>query len=335
MRPYTFAFINFLFITGLSSQTPAEAPDLASNLNLAIELEFRGEIKEAERVLLKLLREAEDSAPGSLHHAIVLNNLAVLYGTAERHGDAERYLLRSIRMMEDFRGERPPELLAKTKLQLASLYVDGGRTADALKLNLPPLIDQMQSPDGRARAQTILASLALLRKDFKTAESMFQEILAHWKVKSTAPYRGQEIGTVLNNMAMIALGEGRIELAKTRMEESLTVWKSIVGPDNPTLAKTMSNLASICMRAKQYESAVNWFEQATAVAKRTLGDLHPFTVSVQFEYATALKKAGRKPEATQVARAAADAKRMMRSPSEASYTIDRRDVMSMRDKNSR
>jgi tetratricopeptide (TPR) repeat protein len=337
MRPCSFVFINFLLATGLSSQpsAPEEQDYLTASLSRAIELELKGQIKEAEQILLKVAREAEKSAPGSLHEAVILNNLAVLYIAAERYADAERYFKRAIRIIEEFNGERPPELLARTKLQLASLYTEMGRHKDAMKLDIPPLIDQLQSRDGRMRAKSILAGLAMISKDYKTAELMFQEIVNYWREHSVDSSHQAEIATVLNNMAMIAYHQGRTEVARARIEESLAVWNTVVIGNNPTLAKTLSNFGAICMQAKQYDAAAKWYEKTTSIARNALGESHPFTVAVQFSYAEALKKAGRKPEAEQIKRVATEARRALRDPSVAAYTIDRRDVMSLRDENSR
>jgi hypothetical protein len=72
-----------------------------------------------------------------------------------------------------------------------------------------------------------------------------------------------------------------------------------------------------------------WMGRANEIAQSAFGESHPFTVAVQFGYAGALKKAGRKSEASEIAKSASAARKMMRNPSTSSYTINYRDLMAI------
>jgi hypothetical protein len=87
----------------------------------------------------------------------------------------------------------------------------------------------------------------------------------------------------------------------------------------------MGNLATACTQARRYEEALRWQEEGLSVSHRAFGNSHPLTVAMQTAYAEILKKAGRKSEAASVARAASEARKSLRSPSTADYTIDVRD----------
>ena len=85
-----------------------------------VELEHQGQISEAEQVLVTDLRNTEIAAAGSIEHALVLNNLGVLYMAADRHLDAVRSLRRAIRIVEALEGDAVKQILAKTKVHLAA-----------------------------------------------------------------------------------------------------------------------------------------------------------------------------------------------------------------------
>jgi tetratricopeptide (TPR) repeat protein len=317
-----------VLICAEASETRASAPSATvespRELTVATELERKGDLKGAERVLLNFIDVAEAAgADGVLSAA--LNNLAVLYMGMERVADAERYFKRAMRVMASIEGEAASRALARTKLQLASLYIESGRVRDVAKLDIQAAIDALRTPPEQARGRSILAALAMGRNDLTTAEQMSLGVLSFWQSNNKEHEADAEIATALNNLGIIAFRQGRLDTAISRLNQSLTAWRGLLGPDNPTLAKAMSNLATVCTHAKRYEEAVQWQQEALGVSQRAFGNAHPLTVALQTGYAETLKKAGRKAEATEVGRAASEARKSLRSPSTADYTIDIRD----------
>jgi tetratricopeptide (TPR) repeat protein len=216
---------------------------------------------------------------------------------------------------------------------LASVYIELGKNAEASKLNLQSILESLKDPEDRTRAKGVIAALAGMQKDFATAEQMYLEVLSFWQDPSRAASSATEIATSLNNLGVIALWQRRPELANARLEQGFQTWERILGPANPTLAKAMANVAHSCMELKEYQSAAQWLARAKAIAHTALGELHPFTVGIAFAQADALNNAGRKAEAKEIKRAASEARKVMRSPSTADYTIDYREIMSLRSRN--
>jgi tetratricopeptide (TPR) repeat protein len=175
-----------------------------------------------------------------------------------------------------------------------------------------------------------MAGLAMLRKELDSAEQNYLEVLAFWQEPARAAASRTEIATVLNNLGVIALWQRQPAVAQTRLDESFAVWQSILGPESPMLAKAMTNVATVCMQLRQYDEAAKWLGRAEAIAQGAFGELHSFTVGTQVAYAEALKKAGRQEEARRVSRSASEARKSMRSPSTADYTVDYRDLKSAR-----
>jgi tetratricopeptide (TPR) repeat protein len=316
--------LNCVALAAFAWDTPAQQQPSA-DLYRATELEQQGQVKEAEDLLHEVIRRAE-SSDNYLELGVALNNLAVLYAGLERPADAERYFNRAIRLIETLDPSVGTQMLARTKLHLAAVLVESGRMNEAAKLNVTALLGTLQGPDDQARARGTLAAIAMAKNDLATAEQMLIGVLSFWQSRSEGVNGKAEIATALNNLGIIAWRQGRTETAFSRLSQSLQAWRTVVGPENPTIAKAMSNLGSVCMQAKRYDDAANWFQQATGIAQRSMGELHPFTVNIQIAHAKSLKKAGRKSEAGRVEREANEAKKMARRPSVADYTLDYRDV---------
>jgi tetratricopeptide (TPR) repeat protein len=295
-------------------------------------LENQGQVREAEAILLNIIKETEGPDSSTLELGVALNNLAVLYVSAGRYADGERAFMRSMRALKTVEGELYEQVLSRAKLHLAAMYIETGRGEDAAKLNLPRLLDILKTPEDKARAKTTLAALAMARKDLDHAESSYLEVLSFWRDPVREADNTIEIATILNNLGVIALWRGQTDASRRRLEESFTVWQRILGPESPILAKTMGNVGMLCMEAKDYPAALMWLGRALASMQKTLGELHPFTVAAQFAYAKALKKSGRKSEASYIARAANEASKSMRSPSTSGHIIDYRDMMSLKPK---
>jgi tetratricopeptide (TPR) repeat protein len=308
--------------------TPVVSPvvSIPRPLTLAAELEQKGELQAAERILLDYI-DASQSPDAREGLSVALNNLAILYTTMERAADAELYFKRAIRLLETMTYHpSAPHAIARAKVNLGSFYIEGRRSREAEKLNIKGIVDDLRdSPADQTRARSMIAALAMVYNDLDRAEQILLGVVSFWQSNLTLFKAQAEIATALNNLGIIAWRQHRTDVALSRLNQSLAVWKEILGPGNPTLAKLMTNLAAACTQARRYQDAAAWQEQALETSRRALGDSHPFTVRLQGVYADILKKAGRKTEAGQVARAAAEARKTLRSRSLADYTIDYRD----------
>jgi tetratricopeptide (TPR) repeat protein len=305
--PIIVLFAVGLLSTGLvHSQEPKEISD---KLYLALELERGGDRKGAERLLLRLL-ESEQKTPTA---AVVLNNLAVLYMSMERFSDAERYYRQSIAILAAGSNK---ERWAQANLGLANLYLKMGRIEEARRLASPGFIGDANQP----QTQALLANLAFHKKDFATAERLYSQVFRTLLGMGNGT-PGDEIptkvATVLNNLAMVALKQGRIADAHLRMAFSVLIWKLLTGPDSLTVAKVMNNFGAICMEAKLYRHAENFFFQTSKIVGK--GTPSRLSFRVQLAHAAALKKLGRKVEA-----------RLMQKQAEATrktlHAIDYRDL---------
>lgn len=302
--------------TGLArSQEPNGISD---QLRLALDLERRGDAKAAERLLLRLLA-AEETSPTA---AVVLNNLAVLYMSIERYGDAERSFHRSI---EIFARGNNQHRLAQAKLGLASLYLNTGRIAEAKRIASPEFVASQDSGENQLQTRALLANLAVHKKEFGTAEQLYSQVLDALLSGRNGTYGDEiptKIATVLNNLAMVALKQGRIAGAHMRMGISVLVWKLLAGADSLIVAKVMHNFGVMCMEAKEYRQAEKFFFQTSKIIGKLWKDPSRLALSVQVAHAEALKKMGRKAEARQMQKQAEETRKGLLL----SHVIDYRDL---------
>jgi tetratricopeptide (TPR) repeat protein len=307
----------------LTFKVPAQ---IAVDLTRATELERTGQIRDAERILLDVIRRLEADGTSTITLGIALNNLGVLYAGYDRAADAERQFRRSMRALQGLPGKTAEQALAKTELHLAVLYLEIGRAADIRKLDLPKVMETLDSSEDQARVKAVLAGVRAAGRELDAAERMYSELLSFWTEPVRAATSQAEIATVRNNLGVIALWQGRTDVARTRLEESFREWQRFAG-ENPNVVKAMTNIASAYMQAKRYEDAGMWLTRSAELGRRTLGEFHPFVVDIQFARAKALKRAGRKAEAREVARVAAQARSVSRAPANADHTVDYRDLV--------
>ncbi len=88
----------------------------------------------------------------------------------------------------------------------------------------------------------------------------------------------------------------------------------------------MNNVGNLYLQSKVYDEAAAWLARSATVSRSALGELHPFTISVQLQCAEALRKAGRKDEASELRRIANEARRTAQAASGA--VVDYRDLQS-------
>lgn len=78
-----------------------------------------------------------------------------------------------------------------------------------------------------------------------------------------------------NNLAIILIGQGRLEEASELLASALAVRERVYGHEHPTVSATLSNLAALARRSDDRARARDLYEQAIAVTRSALGDDHP------------------------------------------------------------
>ena len=81
----------------------------------------------------------------------------------------------------------------------------------------------------------------------------------------------------------------------------LKLLEQTIGPDHPTLATTLNNLAVVYEAQDKYGEAAPLYQRALALIERTLGPDHPNLAATLDNYADLLRKMQREAEAESAA----------------------------------
>jgi tetratricopeptide (TPR) repeat protein len=84
--------------------------------------------------------------------------------------------------------------------------------------------------------------------------------------------------TTMNNLALVYLAAGRVDLALPLFEETLKLHKAEFGPDHADTLATMNNLAGAYLAAGKQDLALPLFEETLKIRKVSLGPDHPDTL---------------------------------------------------------
>jgi tetratricopeptide (TPR) repeat protein len=317
-------------VAGFPAQTSQGLTIGARELTQAAELTRQGQDLSAERILLEFVQRCDRAKLENVDLALALQNLGVIYGEMRRLPEAERKLLRALQVARRQPGPAGEAIERRAKLHLANIYLDMGRTGDAVKLDLPGLIVPAESPEFQARVRGTIASVATARRDYSTAEQAFEELLAFWRDPVRASHSLAETATIQNNLGVLALWQGNLGKAHQLLEQSADDWSRATGPNSPLLARTMSNFGVACLRMKRPDEAIFWLERSMKIVDAAFGPKSAFTVQLQTVYAEALKKSGRKQEGREMERAALETRKGWHGATPGDYTIDQREMMGMR-----
>ncbi len=89
-----------------------------------------------------------------------------------------------------------------------------------------------------------------------------------------------------------------------RYEQAIPFWRKVLelserefGPDHPTTATMLNNLAVLYKSQDRYEAAEPLYERALAIREKALGPDHPDVAKSLENYATLLRKTDRDNEA--------------------------------------
>lgn len=292
------------------------AQDPVSVIEQVTELERSGRFAEAESLALALLKRSDRDAETQ---SLALNELGVICQALDRRDEAERHYIRGMRLLAGD-GPHQPARLARITMNLASLYVEAGRFAEAERLQAETRMGDLQTDPERSHLRGLTAAIRTARGDYDEAERLYLEHLTFVRSQPETDRRTEE-ATTLNNLGTIALQKHNWSLAVDRLRSAVELWRNAVSASHPSLSRAIGNLGVAYMKSGQPHQAAEAFGEAVGLADQSVGAGHPLTISMRFAWSEALAKSGRKAEAKQIKRAAtlaqADAARPV-----SGYTVD-------------
>lgn len=169
-----------------------------------------------------------------------LETLALMYS---RHNLVPESLTVFRRLLE-----RSPNVGEPKLLSFAESLADAGQSAEAERA-LALAERGKISPEGRVRTRLIRADLLVARKQWPAARAEFEQVLA------AEPLNGRAL-----------LGMGRTHLAEQHPERAQLAFESAYQVQATTYRAALE-LASLSVRFRRYQDAVNYLERALAIEK--------------------------------------------------------------------
>ncbi len=279
--------------------------DFAAHLRTAEQLYGQGAYSRAEKILLRLSKEAQSFGPDDVRTALVLNNLGAVCHGLERYSEAERHYQRAIVILKRVPGPHDI-LLAKFKGNLAGLYCDTGQWAKAERLELGPLATRLQSlkPDHPdvLRLLVTVAAVDQAHRRYAESELRYRQALASWE--KIAPQSIETMQTI-NNLGTLYRETGRNAEALACFERALAIAEQTPGSADPLFQiKSLVNVGTLRLILQGPAEAEMWYKRALAIAEPTLGPEHPLVGRILLHYAVVLQLTKRKADAKKCQRRA-------------------------------
>jgi len=143
---------------------------------------------------------------------------------------------------------------------------------------------------------------AITAGDFNSAEKMLLEALAH--VRTGGDDSHERACLCLDQLGWIYVNQKNLDKAEEAYKESMEIKRSVLGLENPIVARACKKLATVVYLQKKYDLAEKYSKDALNIFKVTLGPDNEETKQTLDDVVSLLRKLGRNVEASIVAKAA-------------------------------
>ncbi|MBC7928213.1 MAG: tetratricopeptide repeat protein [Bryobacteraceae bacterium] len=240
----------------------------------------------AEQALKTALRRSQASP---MERSILQNELALVLQLRDNFLDAERHFTRAF---ESAAGQPDAETWRRRiRLNLAALYVETHRP-EKTRLQLEQLDPVALEPPDIDQYRSLQASLAVMDGDLARGKRLHLENLHAMKARATSSRYRVDIATTQNNIGAIAVRQSDWPEAARWLAQAADGFRSEVGPNAPSLMKTLANLGTAHMKNRDFQSAKSSLGEACEIARVSLGRTHPLTIAFSERYADILSRTG-------------------------------------------
>jgi tetratricopeptide (TPR) repeat protein len=268
--------------------------DLESLVRQAHQWVAQAEYSKAEQTLLAALQRVEPSGESA---AVILNNLGSLYQDQGRLLDAKRCYEQSIRIWESAGGVN----LAQPLNNLGGVYRALGLYGKAEQAYLRSLEmrERVHGPDHPDVAR-VWNNLALVYRAQGRGGQAEEAGLRALRILEQAPGPSPlDIAAVRTNLGGVYYDQRRFADAEQQLQQAIRISR-----DHPGQAQTLLLLASVYVAEGQAPAAEPLLRRAIEVTERAFGPEHPDLAPMLGQYATVLRRTGRKQEAREASRRA-------------------------------
>ena len=139
--------------------------------------------------------------------------------------------------------------------------------------------------DRSTEVRSSLVAVGVLRwreGAYDEAERVFKQALA---IAEGIDKDGMEVAEVLHDLGVLYDTQGKPAQAESSLRRALAIGESVVGPDDPAVARSLNTLANVLWSQARYSEAEPLFLRSLAQKEKALGAWHP-------EVATTLNNLG-------------------------------------------
>jgi CHAT domain-containing protein/tetratricopeptide (TPR) repeat protein len=252
-------------------------PAIADTLNgLGVVLEREGDDRGAERLHQQALAIRE-RALGGAHPdvAVSLNNLGNAQSNLGRYAEARRLHQRALEIRERALGVDHPDVAASLNNLAVDLRDLGDHAAAWWLLERVLGIYQKRLGDGHPNVGFVHHNLATILLDLGEAAGARLIAERARRARGRDPAARAALTASLNPLIGGTPPPGALEAARALFERALAIKEAALGPVHPSVAVTLTSLATVLGRLKRWEAAGVHYERALAIRERALGPQHP------------------------------------------------------------
>jgi tetratricopeptide (TPR) repeat protein len=253
-----------------------------------------GEYREAIAAFEQAIRIASQPGAPPEYLPYALNGQGLAYGELAQLDRADALYRRALALIEQSRG-RTNAAYASVLANLAGSLTARGQLAKAEKLlresiglhlaAVPP------DPVNLALARNALGKILMERSALEEAEAVLEDAM---RALEGIPQAKVQLGMAVNNWGALLSHRGRYAEAAVALERSLALIEPDLGPRNPWLVHTLTNLGTAYTLNGDYERARVHLERARSIAEERLAPENPIYGVVLNRYAALLRKTGQK-----------------------------------------
>src|SRR6184192_2205977 len=202
-----------------------------------------------------------------------------------------------------FKGNETPLAISFEKLGQLLEQKGDYTAAEANLLKAHAILEKAKPPDQHAiyRSARRLASLCDGLGQSEEAVNFYQKAIAAGTQIDDVPY--SDIGTMLNNIALILRKSGRQKAAEPCYVRALEIYEKQLGPEHPDVASVLNNLAVFYTNERRYTEAEKTHLRALAIREKHHPPTHPDIAQSKCNLAVVYHSRGDYPKAAELYRA--------------------------------
>jgi tetratricopeptide (TPR) repeat protein len=230
--------------------------DWTLQIKAAVRAQRKGDLKGAEKLLLRALLVTEDFNADDPRAAYTLDYLGTLYQAMNRPEDAVSVFERALKDFDRSLGPHSVDALSSAG-RLADAYEarQGWALAEPLRRRLLDEVKAQASPDQAALAQAESDLALCLDAQKKWDEAMILYADALQKRKDALGPDSPEVAETLSNEGRVWLLKGETAKAEDLLRRALAIDEKALGPVDGAVADDLRRLATVLKKAGSADEA--------------------------------------------------------------------------------